>query len=145
MELRCLDRGKVHLEVLVLPSDLPPPPPHSTGHISQQSRNCFFRLSFAVSVCYQILGFRPSLRWEIVYSYIFFLSFVFLGLYLQHMEVLRLGANWSCSFRLLHSPSNSGSEPCLQPTPQLMAMPDPNPLSKARDRTHVLMDTSQFR
>ena len=26
---------------------------------------------------------------------------------------------------LHHSQSNSGSEPCLQPTPQLMAMPDP--------------------
>ena len=26
---------------------------------------------------------------------------------------------------LHHSHSNPGSEPCLQPTPQLMAMPDP--------------------
>ena len=34
-----------------------------------------------------------------------------------------------------HSHSNSGSEPHLQPTPQLMAMPIRNPLSEARDRT----------
>ena len=52
------------------------------------------------------------------------------------------------------------SEPCLRPTPQLMATPDPscifdvhcsswqyqtlNPLSEARNRTCVLMDTSQI-
>ena len=30
-------------------------------------------------------------------------------------------------------------------TPQLMAMPDPDPLIKARDQTHVLMDTSRIR
>ena len=45
---------------------------------------------------------------------------------------------------LHHSHNNVGSEPHLQPTPQLMAMPILNPLSKARDRTHVLMDASQF-
>ena len=28
---------------------------------------------------------------------------------------------------LRHSHSNAGSEPCLQPTPQLTAMPDPQP------------------
>ena len=31
--------------------------------------------------------------------------------------------------------SNSGSEPCLQPTPQLTATLILNPLSEARDRT----------
>ena len=29
--------------------------------------------------------------------------------------------------------SNTGSEPLLRPTPQLMAMPDAAPLSKVRD------------
>ena len=40
---------------------------------------------------------------------------------------------------LCHSHRNAGSEPCLHPTPQLMATPDPqilNPLSKARNQTH---------
>ena len=36
---------------------------------------------------------------------------------------------------LHHSHSTAESEPHLQPTPQLTAMPDPNPLIKARDLT----------
>ena len=32
----------------------------------------------------------------------------------------------------------------LRPTPQLIATPVPYPLSKARDQTQILMDTSQF-
>ena len=42
---------------------------------------------------------------------------------------------------LHQSHSNMGSEPNLQPTPQLMATPDLNPLSEARDRNHILMET----
>ena len=40
-----------------------------------------------------------------------------------------------------HSHSNIRSESHLQPTPQLVAMPDP--LSGARDQTHILIDTSR--
>ena len=40
---------------------------------------------------------------------------------------------------LRHSHSHVGSKPCLWPTPQLRAMPDPYPLSKARDWTCILM------
>ena len=36
-------------------------------------------------------------------------------------------------------------KPRLQPTPQLTAMLILNPLSRARDRTHTLMDTSGIR
>ena len=56
---------------------------------------------------------------------------------------------------VLHqSHSNARSEPCLQPIPQLTAVPDThlhhsswqcqilNPLSEARDQTCVFMDTS---
>jgi len=45
---------------------------------------------------------------------------------------------------LLHSHSNAGSELRLQPTPQLTAAPDSDPLSEARDQTCILMDTSQI-
>ena len=41
---------------------------------------------------------------------------------------------------LHQSHSNVRSQPCLQPTPQLMAIL--NPLREARDRTHILMDIS---
>ena len=42
---------------------------------------------------------------------------------------------------LHHSHSNEGSEPHLRPIPQLMATLVLNPLSEARDRTCVLLDT----
>ena len=45
---------------------------------------------------------------------------------------------------LCHSHSNTGSEPHLWPTPQLMVTSIPNLLSKARDRTFILMDASQI-
>ena len=46
---------------------------------------------------------------------------------------------------LRQSHSNAGSEPRLQPTPQLMATPIPNPPSKGRDQTHNLMVPSWIR
>ena len=46
---------------------------------------------------------------------------------------------------LHHSHSKARSKPRLQPTPQLMATLDLNPLSEARDGTRILMDTSQVR
>ena len=49
------------------------------------------------------------------------------------------------SCRPTPQPRNSGSEPHLRPTPQLMATRILNPLSKARDQTHNLMVPSQIR
>ena len=43
---------------------------------------------------------------------------------------------------LHHSHNNTGSEPRLWPTSQLMPMLIPNPLSKARDWTCILVHTS---
>ena len=45
---------------------------------------------------------------------------------------------------LSHSPSDAGSKLPLWPTPQLRQCWILNPLSEARDQTHVLMDTSQI-
>ena len=42
-----------------------------------------------------------------------------------------------------HSHTNSGSEPCLWPIPQLTALSILNPLRESRNWTHVFMDTSQ--
>ena len=71
-----------------------------------------------------------------------FVCFVFLGLHPQHMEVPRLGVEMELELLACST-----------------AMPDPsficslhhsswqrqilNPLSKARDKTHVLMDTNR--
>ena len=54
----------------------------------------------------------------------FFGLFVCLGLHPQHMEVPRLGVG-AAAAGLRHSHSHLGSEPGLQPTPQLTAAPDP--------------------
>ena len=40
-----------------------------------------------------------------------------------------------------HSHSNARCELHLQPKPQFMAMPDPNPLSQAKDQIHILKET----
>ena len=45
---------------------------------------------------------------------------------------------------LHHSHSNTGSEPCLQPVPHLIAMPDPRPTEWARDSIGILVDTIQI-
>ena len=57
------------------------------------------------------------------------------------------GSSWArCQIRataagLHHGHSNARSELNLQPTPQPEAMPVLNPLSEARDRTHILRET----
>ena len=66
--------------------------------------NFLFFLSFCLSVCLSF--FFPC----------------FLGLYLWHMEVPRPGVK--SQLQLHHSHSNTGSEPRLRPTPQLVAMLD---------------------
>ena len=60
--------------------------------------------------------------------FFFFFAFCFLGWHLQHMEVPRPGGN---------------SELQLPAIATATATPDLNPLSKARDRTHILTDPSQ--
>ena len=45
---------------------------------------------------------------------------------------------------LRHSHTNEGSDPCLRPTAQLTAMPDPSPTERSQGLlTHDLMDASR--
>ena len=83
-------------------------------------------------------------NFTLLFLFFYFLFFCFLGPHLQHMEIPRLGVeselqlpayttatavqNLSHVFDLHH---RSGQRQIL------------NPLSEARDWTHVLMDTSQ--
>ena len=74
---------------------------------------------------------HPRSKQPLMCIYIYL--FVFLGPYLQHMEVPRLGSRmWAVAPSLRHSHSNGRSEPCLRPTPQLMAMPDPWPTEQGQ-------------
>ena len=64
---------------------------------------------------------------ELSFIYLFiYCLFPFLGPLLLHMEVPRpRGQIGAIAAGLRQSHSNEGSEPCLQPTPQLRATPDP--------------------
>ena len=72
--------------------------------------------------------------------------FCFLGPHSQHMEVPRLGVGRirAAAACLYHSHINVGSKPRLRPTPQLMAMAIPNPLSEARIQPTSSWVTSQI-
>ena len=74
--------------------------------------------------------------------YVFFLFFFFMATLVVYGRSQARG--WIGAAGLSHTHSNVGSKPCLQPAPQLRAMPGiPNLLNGARDQTWVLMDTSQ--
>ena len=94
--------------------------------------------------------------WNIIYFFCLILEillFIYLFIYLFCLFKAALTAYGSSQARgqirvvaasLRHSRSNTRSEPCLQATPQLMAMLDPQPLSKARDWIQTLMDISRI-
>ena len=87
---------------------------------------------------------RVLIARETIFSFFFF--FGFLGPLLWHMEIPRLGGPvGAAAASLHHSHSNSGSQPCLWPTPQLMVTLDPDPLSEARDQNCIFMGTSWIR
>ena len=78
--------------------------------------------------------------WLLIFFY--FLFFVFLGLYLQHMEVPRLGV------KLELQPPAYTTATAMPNLSQFCDLHHSsrqrqilNPLSKARDRTPILMDT----
>ena len=57
-----------------------------------------------------------------LFVFFIYLFILFLGLYLQHMEVPWLGVKWELQ---LPASATARSKPCLQPTLQLAAMLDP--------------------
>ena len=68
--------------------------------------------------------------------------FFFLGLNLWHKKVPRLGSIGAAAAGLYHSRSNSGSESYLSLHHSSWQHWILKLLSEARDRTHILMDTS---
>ena len=76
-----------------------------------------------------------------IYLFTYLFIFVFLGLSIPRARESSQARdpNGAVATSLHHSHSNTGSRPRLRPTPQLIL----NPLSEARDRTRVFMDTSQ--
>ena len=79
----------------------------------------------------------PQKRFIFFFLFFFFFRATLLG-YENSQASGKMGAAAGS-----HSHSHTRSKPRLGPTLQLTAMLDPNSLCKARDQTHVLMDTSQ--
>ena len=80
---------------------------------------CFLRGYPSISLSLvSVICSKMWLFWLTVTSILFFFS---IWLHLQHM-----GSNWNCSWGLRHSQGNTGLEPHLQPTPQLVPMLDPS-------------------
>ena len=78
-------------------------------------------------------------------SFYFYFIFVFLEPYLWHTEVLRLGVELELQLQAYTTTTATLDPSCICDRPhssqQCQIL---NPLSEARDRTHVLMDTSQI-
>ena len=74
---------------------------------------------------------------------ILFIYYSCLGLHPQHMEQAR-GQIRAIGTGLYHNYSNMGAKLHMWPMPQLTDSWIPNPLSKAREWTLILMDTSQI-
>ena len=66
-----------------------------------------------------------------------------LGPYLWHMAVLRLGEFGAAAAGIDHSHRNMGSKPHHDLHHSSWQHWIPNPLSEARDQTHILMDSRQ--
>ena len=73
----------------------------------------------------------PLTLYFILLFYYYYYIFCFLGLYMQHMEVLRPGVKLELQL-LRQSQSNLGSKTCLWPTPQLTATSDPEPTEQGQ-------------
>ena len=95
---------------------------------------------------------RPHMSWTLKQEpwclFLFFISFfllIFLGPQPRHMEVPVLGVESGCrwSAYIHHNHINTTSKPHLSPTHGSGKHQILNPLSKARDQTSVLMDTSR--
>ena len=78
------------------------------------------------------------------FFFFFFLSFVFCLCLIAYGGFQARGLIRAIAAGLRHSHSNTRSELCLRPTPELMETPDLNPLSEARNRTQNLMVPSQI-
>ena len=117
---------------------------HFTHHLYSSHT---WKLVVVICMCFMNCSVQESKAWSTIEEYILFLIHVVLffffspGPHSWHTEVPRVGVKWD----LCHCHSNAVSEPHLRTTPQSTAMLDPRPLRKARDWTHILMDTSGVR
>ena len=107
---------------------------------------CKFKLQNIILILFLCILFRIGLSPN---SFFFFFFFFFFFCLFRASHSAYGGSQARDQIRataasLYHSHSNIGSEPYLQTTPQLKARWILNPLSKTRDQTRILMDTSRI-
>ena len=81
-----------------------------------------------------------------IYIYIYFFFFCFLGPHPQHMEIPRI--EFKSELQLpTYTTATATRDPSLDCDLHHSSQPHRilNPLTEARDQTHILMDTSWFR
>ena len=139
---------------MVCSANCPPPPNHSGCRPSLLSQVALYQkalcmcTSLPVSLRARLLGLVLSVR-HLQYFFVP-LSFVLLGPHPRHMEVPRPeGSNWNPSQSCLPA---STTAPAMQDLSRVCELHHSswqgqilNPLSKARNRTHVLMAARQVR
>ena len=110
----------------------------------------FYMYSFIIYLLFKnffwLCPWHTEVPWPVRKLLSFLIFFFLLGLHLQHMEVPRLGVK---SELHLLAYTTTAATPDLSHICNLYHSSQQhwifNPLSKARDQTHFLMDTSQIR
>ena len=117
---------------------------HLCGHVHMCKWVCV-HLNIFVLTCILIIFLIKIILFLLFFFNLFFL-FCFLGLHLWHMEVPSPGVELEqkllayATARATPDPSLICDLHCSSPQHQIL-----NPLSEARDQTHILMDTNQVR
>ena len=92
-----------------------------SGALPHGSRMAMFLKHGGCGVSAPLTKGAPRFHFISFYIYLFIAS---LGLHLRHKTVPRLGVELEL-YLLVYTMANTGSEPCLQPTPQLTTRQDP--------------------
>ena len=103
---------------------------HKKGVLNSKTRivpHSYHLLSYS---CVIFFPFTYSGRYTVSHCYVLFILFIYLFAFsratpMAHGGSQARGLIGAVAADLHQSHSNAGSEPCLQPIPQFMAMPDP--------------------
>ena len=126
---------------------------YTTAHSNARSLTHRARPGIEPSTSWFLVGFISAApQWELLHTFFFLfflvlffvLFFCFLGLHPRHMEVARLGVEYELQL-LAYTTATATWDPSQVCNLHYRSQPNGtlNPLSKARDRTCILTDTSQ--
>ena len=117
-------------------------PPYAVGSaLKRQNNNNKFRC-----VQHSIVDSMSCRRSPMLFYFYLFLIICFLGLHTRHVEVPRLGVEWELQLPASTTATAMQDPSCIcdlhHSSRQCWIL---NPLSEARDRTRIFLDTSRVR